>query len=139
MAAIWSSIIIILSMKLSGAWKGNNNETQLCQINASSSSQKEVSSYYIGKMVIKGCSLSLSRSWTMYSKFSIKRPVLLNDLVWIFQKSLYLMTRSISEKIDRTVLFQGCHGQFLVSIKWPGLDIWKKSLLNDQYYLFFKF
>ena len=139
MAAIWSSIIIILSMKLSGAWKGNNNETQLCQINASSSSQKEVSSYYIGKMVIKGCSLYLSRSWTMYSKVSIKRPVLLNDLVWIFQKSLYLMTRSISEKIDRTVLFQGCHGQFLVSIKWPGLDIWKKSLLNDQYYLFFKF
>ena len=27
--------------------------------------------------------------WTMYSKLPIKRPVLLNDLVWIFQKSLY--------------------------------------------------
>ena len=46
------------------------------------------------------------------------------------------MTRSISEKIDRTLLFQGCHGQFLGSIKRPGLDIWKKSLLNDKYFLF---
>ena len=25
------------------------------------------------------------------------------------------------------------------STKRPGLDIWKKSLLNDQHYLFFKF
>ena len=25
-----------------------------------------------------------------------------------------------------------------VSIKQPGLDIWKKYLLNDQYYFFFK-
>jgi hypothetical protein len=40
---------------------------------------------------------------------------------------------------DRTVIFQGRHSQFLVSIKRPGLDIWKKSLLNNQYYLFFKF
>ena len=46
------------------------------------------------------------------------------------------MTRSISEKNDCTVLFQGCQGQFLVSIKQPGLGIWKKSLLDDQYYLF---
>ena len=34
----------------------------------------------------------------------------------------------MSEKIDRTVLFQGYHGQFLVSIKQPGLDIWKVSI-----------
>ena len=47
------------------------------------------------------------------------------------------MTRSISEKINGTVLSQGCNGQFLVCIKQPCLDIWKKSLLNDQYYLFF--
>ena len=40
------------------------------------------------------------------------------------------------KKIDRTVLFQGCHSQFLGSIKRPDLDIWKKSLLNNQYYLF---
>ena len=49
------------------------------------------------------------------------------------------MTRSISEKIDSTVAFQGCQGQFLVSIKQPGLGIWKKSLLDDQYYLFSSF
>ena len=47
------------------------------------------------------------------------------------------MTRSISEKIDHTVLFQGWQGQFFVSIKQPGRDICKKSLLNNQYYLFF--
>ena len=45
------------------------------------------------------------------------------------------MTRSISDKLDHTVLFQGYQGQFLGYNKWPGLDIWKKSLLNDQYYL----
>ena len=42
------------------------------------------------------------------------------------------MTRSISEQIDRTVLFQDCHCQFSVSIKRPGLDIWKKSLLTTS-------
>ena len=42
----------------------------------------------------------------------------------------------MSEKKDRTVLFQGCHHQFLGSIKQPGLDIRKKSLLNDQCYSF---
>ena len=42
----------------------------------------------------------------------------------------------MSEKIDHTVLFQGCHCQFLGSIKQPGLDNWKKSLSNNQYYLF---
>ena len=46
------------------------------------------------------------------------------------------MTTSISEKIDSIVYFQGCHSQFLVSVKQPGLDIWKKSQLNNQYYLF---
>ena len=40
------------------------------------------------------------------------------------------------KKIDHTVLFQGRHGQFLVSIKQPGLDIWKKSQSHNQYYLF---
>ena len=66
---------------------------------------------------------------------SIKCPTLLNDLVWTFLKGLYQTTRSIPEKIDRIVLFQGYHGQFLVS-KRPGPGIWKKSLLNDQYYIF---
>ena len=47
-----------------------------------------------------------------YSKVSIKRPV--------------------QKKINRTVLFQGCHGQFLVSIKQPRQDIWKKSLTLDN-------
>ena len=74
-----------------------------------------------------------------YSMVSIKLPGLSNKLVWIFSKSLYLTTRSISENNDCTALFQGCHGQFLVSIKQPGLDIWKKSLLNNQYHLSFKF
>ena len=64
-----------------------------------------------------------------YSKLSTKSPDLLNDLVWFFpgpsQKQLI-------------VLFHGCHGQFLVSNKRPELDIWKKSLLNDQHYLFFQ-
>ena len=46
------------------------------------------------------------------------------------------MTRSIAEKIDCTVLIKSCHGQFLGSIKWLGLDIWKRSLLNNQEYLF---
>ena len=60
----------------------------------------------------------LLRPWRCpdYSKVTIKRPFLSNDLVWIFPKSLYKTTRSISEKIDHTVLFQGRHGQFLVSI-----------------------
>ena len=73
---------------------------------------------------------------TTYSKVSIMRPVLLNDLVRIFPKSLYQTTRSISEKINRTVLFQGSHGQLLVSIKQPDLNIWKNSLLNNQYHFF---
>ena len=39
------------------------------------------------------------------------------------------MTGCISEKkIDPTVLFQGRQGQFFVSHKRPGLNIWKKSL-----------
>ena len=75
----------------------------------------------------------------MYSKVSIKHPVLLKDLVWIFPKISIKRPGPSQKKIDPTVLFQGCHGQFLVSIKLPGLDIWKKSLLNDQYYIFFKF
>ena len=46
-------------------------------------------------------------------------------------------TRFISEKNDRTFLFQGCQCQFLVSNKRPGLDVWENSLLNDPYYLIF--
>ena len=45
------------------------------------------------------------------------------------------MTSAISEKIDHTVLFTY---MLTVSIKRPGLDIWKKSLLKDQYYFFFQ-
>ena len=63
-----------------------------------------------------------------YSMVSIKLPVLLNNLVWIFPKSLYLMTRSISEKNDCSALFQGRHSQFLVSFKGPGLDMEKVSI-----------
>ena len=63
------------------------------------------------------------------------RPVLLNDLVRIFPKNFYQTT---SEEIGRTFLLQGRHGQFLVYIKQPGLNIWKKSLFDNQYYLFFQ-
>ena len=67
--------------------------------------------------------------------------VLFYQTTWsdFFSKSLYYKTRSISEKIDRIVVFQDCHDQSLGSIKRPGLEIWKKSLSNDQHYLFFKF
>ena len=64
----------------------------------------------------------------VYSKVSIKLPVLLNILFWNFLKS------TISEKIYRTFLFMYL---LTVSIKHPGLDFLKKSLLNNQYYLFF--
>ena len=79
------------------------------------------------------CGRNFQISSKNYSKLSIKRhPVLLNHLVWIFPRSLYQTTRSISEKNDRTVLFQGHHSQILVSIKQPGLDIWKNSLAHNQ-------
>ena len=52
-------------------------------------------------------------------------------------KSLVNDQVHLIKNINRTVLFQGCQGQFLVSIKPTGLDIWKKSLKNEQYYLFF--
>ena len=55
----------------------------------------------------------------------------------IFSKQSLLNDQvHLRKKKYRTVLFQGHYGQFLVSIKRPGLDIWKKSLLNNQYYLF---
>ena len=54
------------------------------------------------------------------SKVSIKDPVLLND-----QYNL--------KKIDRTILFTYL---LTVSIKYPGLDIWKQFLLSDQYYIY---
>ena len=50
---------------------------------------------------------------------------LLNVQVWIFGKSLYETTRSISEKINCTVLFTYL---LTVPINRPGLDIFKKSL-----------
>ena len=48
------------------------------------------------------------------------------------------------QKQNYPVLFSSKNESFsidflLVSIKRPGLDVWKKSLLNNQYYLFFKF
>ena len=45
------------------------------------------------------------------------------------------MTNTISAKVDHTILFIYV---LTVSINQPGLDILKKSLLNDQYYLFFQ-
>ena len=60
--------------------------------------------------------------WTNCSiKLNFSKKSLLNDQVNL-RKSC-------------TVSFQGCHDQFLGSIKQPGLDIWKKSILNDQYHL----
>ena len=51
------------------------------------------------------------------------------------QKGPNILTGSVSQKkIDCTVLFTYL---LTVSIKRSGLDIWKKSLLNKQYYLFF--
>ena len=44
------------------------------------------------------------------------------------------MTGTISEQIDRTILFTYL---LTVFIKCPGMDIWKKSLLNNQHYFFF--
>ena len=52
-----------------------------------------------------------------YSKLSIKRPGL------NFSKKSLLNDQVHLKKSDRPVLFQGCHGQFLGSIKRPGLDI----------------
>ena len=46
----------------------------------------------------------LQLRYRAYSKVSIKHPGLSNNLVWTFPKSLYLTTRSISEKINRTFL-----------------------------------
>ena len=53
---------------------------------------------------------------------SIKRPGLK------FSKKSLLNHQVHLKKINCTVLFQGCHSQFLGSIKQPGLDIWKKSI-----------
>ena len=60
--------------------------------------------------------------------WSIKRPVLSNVLVWNFLKCLYL--RKIWSYCLIYVL------AYCLSIKRPGLDLLKKSVLNDQYYLF---
>ena len=73
-----------------------------------------------------------------YSKLSIKRPVLSNDLVWIFLKKS-LLNDQVHFRKKWSYYFISWHSQFLGFIKRPGLDIWKKSLLNDQHYLFFKF
>jgi hypothetical protein len=64
-----------------------------------------------------------------YLKLSINRPVLLNDLVGLnFSKNSLLNDQVHLRKIDSTVLYQGCQGHFLESIKRPGLDIWKKTI-----------
>ena len=76
------------------------------------------------------------KSLNTYSKLFIKRSVLSNDLVWIFPKSLLNNQVHIRKKsIICTVLFQGCHDQFLGSIKQPGLDTYLEKVyyLNDQY------
>ena len=73
--------------------------------------------------------------YVVYFKVSIKRPVLSKDLVWIFPKKSLLNDQVHLKKIDRPDLFMYL---LTVSIKRPGLDFWKKSLLNDQYYLYFK-
>ena len=76
----------------------------------------------------------------VYFTVSIKSPVLLNDLVWFFSKSIYQTTRSISEKkINRSVLFQGRHGQFLVSIKRPGWTVGKSLYQTTSTIFYFKF
>ena len=53
--------------------------------------------------------------------------VLFYQTTWsdFFRKVFIKRLGFISEKIDRNVLFQGHHGQFLVSIKQPGVEIWK--------------
>ena len=53
-------------------------------------------------------------------------------------KVRYLLDFDLKIHSGQVCLLQGHHSQFLVFIKQPGLDIWKKSLLNNQYYLFFQ-
>jgi hypothetical protein len=54
-----------------------------------------------------------------------------------FQKVSIKRPGSSQKKIDCTVLFQGCHGQVLVSIKQPGLDIWEKVSIKRPVLSFF--
>jgi hypothetical protein len=65
-----------------------------------------------------------------YSKVSIKRPVLVNALVWNFLKSL--KTSTISEKVDHTGLYIYL---LTVSIKRPGPFL--KSIYKQQVLSFF--
>ena len=74
-----------------------------------------------------------------YSKVCSKGPILLNDLVWIFPKSLYQTTKSISKKIIVQFYFRATMGNFWsLLFRQPALDIWKKSLSNIQHYPFFQ-
>ena len=84
-------------------------------------------------------------SWPEYllthynmTKVSIQRHVLLNDLVRIFQKSLYQSTRSksISKKWIVLVYLCTCLQSLLNILFW--IFGKKKSLLNNQYYLFIR-
>ena len=50
----------------------------------------------------------------------------------MFQNSL--IDDQVNLRKNRTVLFQGRHGQFLVSIKQPGQDIWKKTTYTTSSY-----
>ena len=52
-----------------------------------------------------------------------------------FKKSL-LNDQVYLKKMDRTVLFQSWHGQFLVSIKQPGLNIGKSLYQTTSTILF---
>ena len=64
---------------------------------------------------------------------------LLSILFYLMTWSEFFRKVSIKKPGLSIVLFQGCHSQFLGSIKHSGLDILQKYLLIDQYFLFFKF
>ena len=49
-----------------------------------------------------------------------------------FQKVSFNLQGPSQKKNDRTVLFQVCQGQVLVSMKGSGLDTWKKSLFQKR-------
>ena len=57
---------------------------------------------FLSEIGVCGLTLNLKYhswlSWPKYPKVSIKRPVLLNDLVWVFLESFYLTISTISEK-----------------------------------------
>ena len=77
--------------------------------------------------IFVSCICQQRPNFFMYSKVSIKRPVLLNNQVHLRKKFIVLFD------------FRAVTANFRCLIKQPGLYIWEKSLLNDQNYLLFKF